>query len=358
MTGTQRIREMLEKKKVEQVGACGWMHTPEADRKSKEVFAARIIELTDHSRWDFVKIMENGVYNQEAHGSDIEYLSENIPPEKLRTKQIMKFNGYLLNGPEDFERFPVLDVEKNPVYQREANVVRELSDHYKKTVPIIPTIFLPAHCIPEFCGGIEKARYYFDHYPDAVETMLKALVQTEIQLVDAYVRAGADGFFFANRYSNRDILSEDEFERFCRPFDTMIMDHIKDRTWFNIMHVHGEKHFFMDKFDQYPVQAISWENVPHQVPEEQRMTVEEARKVTDKILITGTDQFLDFYGTKEEVLERFKKRIARAAEESEDNRLIFAPGCSLPLDIDFENVHQLREAADWWNGGGRTKTSS
>ncbi len=349
MTASEHIRQMLEHKKVSHVGACGWMHTPEADRKSGKEFAEKIIQLTDYSRWDFIKIMENGVYNQEAYGSDIEYLSENIPPEKLRKKQIMKFNSYLLNNPEDFESFPVLCVADNPVYQREVKVVKELSEHYKGSVPVIPTIFLPAHCIPEFCGGIEKARYYFDHYPDAVEHMLKALVQTELQLADAYIEAGADGFFFANRYSNRDILSEEEFERFCRPFDMQIMNHIKDRTWFNIIHIHGEKNFFMEKFDKYPVQAFSWENVPHQVPEEQRFSVEKVRRITDKILITGTDQFTDFYGTKEEVRECFEKRLERAAAESEDNRLIFAPGCSLPLDIGFESVHQLRVAADKWN---------
>lgn len=31
--------------------------------------------MTDYSKWDFIKVMPNGVYNQEAHGSDIEYFS-------------------------------------------------------------------------------------------------------------------------------------------------------------------------------------------------------------------------------------------------------------------------------------------
>lgn len=82
MTATEHIREMLTKPEVDHVGACGWMHTPEVDRKSAEEFSSRIIELTDHSRWDFIKIMPNGVYTQEAYGSDITYLSENIPPGK------------------------------------------------------------------------------------------------------------------------------------------------------------------------------------------------------------------------------------------------------------------------------------
>ena len=54
-------------------------------------------------------------------------------------------------------------------------------------------------------------------------------------------------------------------------------------------------------------------------------------------------------GTGQEVLDRFRRRVERAAQESGDNRLIFAPGCSLPLDIDEETVHLLRVAADEYN---------
>lgn len=349
MNAAERMREMAEKKYVSQVGACGWVHTPEADRKSTAEFAARIIELTDYNRWDFIKIMPNGVYNQEAYGSDIEYMSEHIPLEHLHTKQIMKFNRYLIQNEADMEYFPVLNVAENPVYQREVAVVKALSDHYKGTVPVIPTIFLPAHTIPEFCGGIEKARYYLDNCPGAVEQMLEAFVQTELQLVDAYMDAGADGFFFATRYSSGDILSEEEFERFCRPFDTRLLSRVKDRTWFNIIHVHGVKNLYMDKFDQYHVQAISWENTPASVPDEERFTVKKVREITDKILITGTDQFTDFYGAKAEVKSRFQTRLETAAKESRDNRLLFAPGCSLPLDIDLEHVHLLREVVDEYN---------
>lgn len=349
MTATQRIKNMLCGKAVDGVGASGWLHTPEVDRKSAQEFSNRIIQLTDHSRWDFIKIMPNGVYNQEAHGSDITYLSENIPLEKLRTKSIMSFNSYLVNSPKDMESFPVLDVSKNKVYQREVQVVKALAEHYKGTVPVIPTLFTPAHCVPEFCGGIEKARWYFDNYPDQLEKMLKSLLATELQLLDDYINAGADGFFIATRYSNEGILSRKEFERFCRPFDEAILSHIKGRTWFNMIHIHGEKDFFWDAFKEYDVQAFSWENTPSNVPAEHHATVEKVRKITDKILISGTDQFHDFYGTKEEVKARFTQRLERAAKESGDNRFIFAPGCSLPLDIDPENVHMLRVAADEYN---------
>lgn len=174
MTATQRIRSMLDGSPVKEIGACGWLHTIGADRDTAEVFSSAIIKMTDYSKWDFIKVMPNGVYNQEAHGSDIEYFSGPLSVEDLKAKRVFQFHRYLINSVKDMEAFPVLDVSKNAVYQREVNVVRALAKHYQGTVPVIPTIFTPAHCIPEFCGGIEQARYYMDNHPEAVDAMLRA----------------------------------------------------------------------------------------------------------------------------------------------------------------------------------------
>lgn len=350
MTATERIKEMLTNSKVDNVGASGWYHTPECDRKSSDVFSKRIIGITDYNNWDFIKIMSNGIYMQEAYGSDIEYYSENIPLELLRSKMIFKFRSYLVNNERDMRKFPVLNARENKVYQREAALIRALAEHYKGAVPIIPTIFLPAHTIPEFTGGIPVAKTYFDECPDAVDHMLKSLFETEKQVIEMYLEAGADGFFFATRFSNSDIITRAQFERFCMPYEKALVKHSVDHgAWFNMMHIHGTKNFYWDYFNEYDVQAYNWENVPHDVSPEERASVAYLRSITDRILISGTDQFADFYGSTDEVLERFMERLDVAARESEDNRFIFAPGCSLPLDIDEENVHQLRVAVDRYN---------
>ena len=353
MTATERIKEMIGKKRVDNVGASGWYHTPECDRKGPVPFSERIIKITDYNKWDFIKIMNTGVYMQEAHGADLEFFSENISLERLRSKMIFEFHGYLVNNVDDMRRFHSINSRDNVVFNREARTVRALAEHYKGTVPILPTIFLPAHTIPEFVGGIPAAQEYFRDYPDDVDSMLKALFETEKQLLDMYIEAGADGFFFANRWASRDLMTEEQFDRFCVPYETALIDYVADRTWFNMIHVHGEKNFFWKQFNEYHVQAFNWENVPHKVPEEGRESVAKVRSMTDRILVSGTDQFADFYGTTDEVLERFESRLEMAARQSGDNRFIFAPGCSLPLDIDPENVHQLRVAVDDYNSKAR-----
>jgi hypothetical protein len=90
MTATQRIRSMLDGSPVKEIGACGWLHTIGADRDTAEVFSSAIIKMTDYSKWDFIKVMPNGVYNQEAHGSDIEYFSGPLSVEDLNADRFQR----------------------------------------------------------------------------------------------------------------------------------------------------------------------------------------------------------------------------------------------------------------------------
>lgn len=237
----------------------------------------------------------------------------------------------------------------NPVFQRNIKAVEILADHYQGDVPVIPTIFLPGITLIDLCGGNDRCAELIEKYPEEVEAAFEALIRTDMALADAYIEAGADGFFIATKHTSPSLIAPELFERFCAKYDKRFLAHIKDRTWFNILHAHGQTDMYMDKFADYDVQAINWENIPHGLTGKGVSSVADVRAMTDKILVGGTDQFFDFYGSVEEVRERFRVRLETAVREAGDNRFIFAPGCSLPLDISEENIHQLRVVADEYN---------
>ena len=179
--------------------------------------------------------------------------------------------------------------------------------------------------------------------------MVKAIYETEKDLMDYYIESGADGFFFSTRWGSREMLEEKDFVRFCYPYETDLIHRVRDRTWFNMIHAHGSKEVYWKYFMDYEVQAYNWENTPYGIPEEERDTVAKVRSLTNKILVTGTDQAHDFCGEPEKVYDVFLERVEKAAKESGDNRLILAAGCTLPSNVPRENVHQLRRAVDAYN---------
>ena len=348
MNATEKIKAMLEKKHVDFIGACGWMHTPDIDRKSPEEFAKRVIAMTDENNWDFIKLMSNGWYVPEAYGEDLEFYSENIPLEFQKIKRLADIRTPLIKTEDDLENLPVISKD-NPVIQRNAEVVRILAEHYKGTIPIITTLFTPCTLIPDLSGSNERFHEFADECPEKLHKALKALLQTNMNIVDAFAEAGSDGFFIASKHSSPSMISEDDFDRYCAAYDKQLVAHCNEKAWFNMIHAHGQKDMYIKKYLEYDVQAINWENMPHGKSGPGIVSVAEMRSMTDKVLIGGTDQFYDFYGDVKHVRSNFAKRLAQLAKESGDNRFIFAPGCSLPLDVDPEVIHQLRLVVDDYN---------
>lgn len=340
MTGAERLRAMLEKKPVDKIGATGWIHMSEVDRYLNK-FISATIDFTDKNKWDLIKVMPNGHYFPEAYGAEIEYLED-------RTRWSGIIHRYPIRSAEDLVNLPVLNPAENPVFLREIAAVKGLYNHYKGATPILPTLFTPLTWIQEMSQSTVAGPTldFVRNHKEELHKGLKVLLETSIRLVDAYVEAGADGFFLASQYATKDLLTEEEFEEFARPYDEALLEYINKKTWFNIFHVHGDKNLYIDKFASYQVQALNWENTPDGLDEKEITSIHKVRSLTDKIIIGGTDQHHDFYGTREEVKEKLKNRLASALEETGDNRLIFAPGCALPMDVDWDIFTVIREVVD------------
>jgi uroporphyrinogen decarboxylase len=285
--------------------------------------------------------MPNGHYFPEAYGADIEFLED-------PTRWSGNIRRYPINTPEDVAAIKVLEPAANEVFAREVSVVKGLSEHYKGTIPILPTLFTPLTWIQEMSRSTVPGPTLdlIRNHKKELHKGLNALLETSIKLADAYIEAGADGFFLASQFASKDLISEEEFDEFCKPYDEALVNHISKKTWFNLFHVHGDKNLYIEKFVDYKVQALNWENVPHGLKEEEITSIDKVRALTDKVLIGGIDQHHDFSGTREEVKERLKRRLEKSLEESKDNRFIFAPGCALPLDVNREIFTVIREVVD------------
>jgi len=339
MSATSRIKALLAGEQLARPAIAGWFHLPLVDR-DPGAFIQETIRLTDENQWDFVKVMSNGHYLAEAYGADIQF-----PDDPTQWSGV--FRRYPITGVQDLATLPVLGRD-NPVLARETGIVRGLVNHYRGEVPVIATLFTPLTWLQELTQSTrpEPILAFLRQHPEAVRHALDAVLQTNLNFLDALLDAGIDGIFLATQFARSDLLSAEEFHAFCRPYDEALLNHVKDKTWFNILHIHGEHHLLFEPYLNYPVQAFNWENVPHGVPDEQRTRVADLRARTDKVLIAGIDQQQDFYvggGNREAVKARLQQRLTQLREESGDRRIIFAPGCALPLDSDRRLFRLLAE---------------
>ena len=71
--------------------------------------------------------------------------------------------------------------------------------------------------------------------------------------------------------------------------------------------------------------------------------------MTDKVLITGLARHYDYYNdnnNRDELKEFFRKRLLTVLNESQDKRVVFAPGCALPMDVDRYVFTLMKEVVE------------
>lgn len=340
MTGTERIKALLNGTKSDRTPISGWLHMPAVDRYIDR-FVAEEIAFTDHNDWDFIKVMPNGHHLAEAYGAKIHFLED----PKRWNADILE---YPIRTVEDLVNLPVLDPKENAVLKREVEVVRRLAAHYKGTKPILPTLFNPITWVQEMNQSTVPAHTldFLRNHKKELHAALETILQTNLRLADAYIEAGADGFFYASQFASSDLLSPEEFKETNTDYDLRFFEAVKDRTWFNLLHVHGDKNLYFSEFAKYPVQAINWENAPAGFSEDEITSVAKARSLFNGILVGGTDQHHDFNGSRAEVKETLKKRLHTALAEDPTGKFILAPGCALPLDVDREIFTLFKEVVE------------
>lgn len=328
MNGTERIQALLQGKAIDRTPIGGWYHMPLVDRNVRD-FTEELIMSTDSNHWDFMKIMTNGHYYTEAYGGEIDFSKE-------LTKWYGTIKDYPVKGAAEAVNLPILKAD-NPVFHRELEVLKRLKDYYRNRIPLVATIFNPLTALQECAGSLDAApmKRLMEEAPEALHKGLEVMTKTNMNYLDALFAEGIDGIFLANQYSMAHIISDEQYEEFCVPYEKQIIEHCKGKTWFNMAHAHGDSDLRIEKYYDYgmnEIQALNWENCPANIPDEKITSIKKVRGKTDKILIAGIDQNHDLdspENDRQAVKALLVKRFQAALKENGSNRFIFAPGCAM-----------------------------
>jgi uroporphyrinogen decarboxylase len=333
MTATERLKALLEGKPVDRMPATVWKHTTMVDRNQDDFFK-KTVQINEENEWDLIKICHNGFYFIEDMGCEIEWPSNEIDMPRMV--------HFAINDPYDWKNLKPLSVKKG-AWKREIEFTKRLADYYQGRVPILGTVFSPFTTAGEMTGGYPRREMIvaqLHHHPQVIEKALEQLTEMTIEFSVALAEAGADGIFLADQFGSRNFLTPKEHETFVRKYDLQVLDAIRDKTWFNMLHVHGYDNLMMQCVKDYPVQAFNWEDRLG------NYTLADMRAITDKILVGGIDQAHDFEcNDREQLKELFKNRI-REAKKAAGEKLIIAPGCVVPTDVPEYKFNVLREAVN------------
>jgi uroporphyrinogen-III decarboxylase len=202
---------------------------------------------------------------------------------------------------------------------------RSLLDHEET---LLATVFSPLALVGLWCGP--KAIPELAAAPRAVaHEVLWALSQLVAQLSSACVASGADGVYYS--CCGQDLLSEAEYAELGTPYDLAGLRGA-ERARVRILHLHGEVLRPPTRYRDYPVDVIGWSELGSSLG-----LVEGAAHLPGKLIMGGISELQQGPPGEEE-----RRHVGELLGRLGD-RLVVAPGCSLPDATTEETLDGLRE---------------
>lgn len=332
MNSYERVKAMTEGKPIDRVPLAAWYHMPLLDTVPKD-FAKGIVNSVKVMHWDICKIQNHPMFMDCAFG--LKYVQSTSA--SLVMGPVTK---YVIYHPKNFRKLKVPSVKEGTL-AREIDLTRRVMDELGGKVPVIVTIYSPMYMARNLSGGQMKGyiQNFVQYDPEDVHKGLEIITETTMNYLEELLKLGVDGVFFADAFADYDDMDRATYKEFCAKYDLEILNAIKDRTWFNMLHVHGYKNLRFDQYEElgYPVQAYNWED-RYRDPAHESIAIKKVRSMTDKILMGGIEFWHDFDSEKndrEEVKARLKARLIDALEQLEpgDQKFVFTPGCSVKMHV-------------------------
>jgi len=321
MNKEDRVLAVIQGRPVDRVPVSFWWHYPEID-ENPQLLAEAIVR--DHREYelDFIKMMPSGMYGVEDWGCEV-----GDPDPEMGFKK-------LLSGPirslEDWKKI----TRRNPqegARGRELRCLREVRRAVGPSTPILQTVFSPLTSAAKLAGRDLLLSHMRENIPP-LRSALETISATEEDFIAACFARGASGIFFATQFAGDNLLTKAEHEKWCAPYEKLLLETIRKRSPFSIMHLHGQGIFF-DWYKSYPVAAMSWEDAT--------LSMTDGREAFSGVVVGGLHRAgWVCSGSGGEV----KEKTARILSAMGRTRFILAPGCVMSLHIPRENLRAIREA--------------
>ncbi len=323
MTRSERLAAALRGDPVDRVPVSAWWHDFEREW-SPEGLAEATLEAYRTYGWDFVKVNPRATYYAEAWGARYRPLPGR-QPELLEPA---------LRGPEDLGRFEPLSLDSGP-FAEQLEALTLIARGLGGEVPFIQTVFCPLAVLSRGAGSIEPVRRCISDDPKGLERALEAVADTLARYAVACLDRGASGIFYATvEWGTRDALSEEEFDRFARPYDLRILQAVSSAS-FNVLHVCRERNLLEHLLD-YPVSVFHWASRSPGNP-----SLASIHGKTQRAVMGGVDHRRTMAAGPEAI----RAEAAEALAATGGRRFLLAPECAIAPTTLPEHLQALRAAA-------------
>jgi uroporphyrinogen decarboxylase len=215
----------------------------------------------------------------------------------------------------------------NP-FPEQLDALAEIRTGLGYDVPFVETIFNPWNQATKISSKDDVMRLKRED-PKSLLEALQAIAESEASHARKALAAGASGIFLAIDNAQDGILTPEEYAKFSRPFDKLVLDAAEGAP-LNTLHLHGDK-VYLDRFVKgWPPAIVNYSNFGTGTG------IAELRTKFPGVIMAGLDE--RNYRT---LSPAELKQQADAARAAAGPKFILSPGCSVPDDSKDAELSRL-----------------
>jgi len=300
-----------------------WRHWPGDDQDANALAAAHLKWQQDYD-WDILKVGPASSYSVVDWGVQDRWVGHIEGTREYIHRPIQQA--------EDWAKLQSLDPNEG-MLATQLETLRLLKAAVGDTVPILTTIFAPLSQAKHLADN-EPMLSHMRSQPELFRQGQETILESTLRFIEAAKKIGIDGIFYAIQHARYPLLSQDEYEKWGRPYDHQILNAVQD-CWLNMVHLHSTDVMF-DLVAEYPVQLLNWHD-----------------RETGIQLADGLPQIkgaasggIDHWTLHQESPENTRAEAKDAIEQTNGRRLLLGTSCVAMTTTPLRNIRALRESVD------------
>lgn len=318
----QRLENCLAGKEMNVSPVALWRHFP-VDDQSPDRLAAAIINYQNTFDFDLIKVTPASSFCLRDWGVEDTWKGDS---EGTRA-----YSPPIIQRSEDWSKLRRLDPRKGKL-RGQLEALELILKEFAPRTPVMQTIFDPMSQAKNLAGQTGLLRM-MRQSPDALHHALQIITKSTIDFISACTALKIDGIFLAIQHAQSSLLSPDEFEQFCAPYDLEILASVKS-LWLNMIHIHGEGIYF-EKVAPFPAQIFNWHD-RHTFPD-----IQESRKIYQGVICGGLSRIESLELGNPEMI---RAEAQDALQASKGKKFILGTGCVVPITAPYGNILAARNS--------------
>lgn len=324
MNKKERVDAALRGAAIDRVPASMWGHDYEREWSAQGLAEAMEEQYTRYD-WDYVKVCPRSSYQVEGWKVKVQPSGEKHRPPL--------FGESPIKSPADWKRLRPLEPDQGALGEQ-LKALQLLNHTVGYDAYVLETLYCPLGVATLLAGNRpELVQQSLREERSAMHSALRIITETYITFAVACLEYGASGIFYSTKgWASEQLLTLDQYREFGEQYDLELLDAIKGRTKFSVVHNCGQEIYF-DLLATYPVQAISWAAGEGGNPD-----LQEGKKRSGKAVIGGVST----RALKQNSPRQVQDEVGLALEQTGGKQLLVGPGCSVPVDTSEKNLEAVR----------------